>query len=810
MGSSNATIKAMSASHALSAPSTPSPSTWRAPLLTLLVIAPALLTFALTMTPGPAVLWPRWAAMMVLAWWLPGALLVAHWRLAELDLPTAFVLALGLGFGWMMTGALLVHWLPGAIGFWTLALTNAVAALALGLALHWRPPLPLITTPRRTWMWLLGLLLLTLALRIPGLAYHEFHYDEVLVLTRAREAIRGEDDALARHTKGPGEIAAAIVVFRTLGTANEGTARLLFGLASAGSVLALALLGRRMFASDHVGFWSGLLLALNGFALGLSRIVQYQAAVLLLMVLAVLAAWRFTERGALRWLVLAALLSAWGLTLHYEFGLVAPALLFLLWKGWPAVGDKRRALGQLTLTTLAGAIWLAAVYVPLYLNPFFSQTQSYLGTRLGRLGSTFNLSFFVEMGTFYNSVYFFLGLILLMLAGIFIGWRRERRATIALSLWFTPFLVLYLFIVQFPGTHFYLLMPSWSVLAAVTIGIGLHAGLQRVWGESQGTVDPAGDRPPARAATQVVLYGVLALWLAVSSYYLYLMFFRQEPEYLINYQAERAPFYWAPYGENVPEKPRFGFPIREGWKTLGVLSEWKVLNGAYASNERSRHLRWYLGDFDRVPFEEAPDFIFVARHLQEPDPAYSSDRLNGYTKAGDVIVRDESRIEIWSREALPAPDLLFDAGAFTGVFDGLGPTFAEWPEPPESVREVALDEQVSLVSGGYSPATVRAGDVLHARLVWQTQAPLDVDYKRFFHVAGADDQPAVQLDGLPRMNTSRTSAWAPGEAVEDQILLLIPPQTPPGVYRLLTGLYDPNTGDRVGDKAIDLGEVRIR
>ena len=577
-----------------------------------------------------------------------------------------------------------------------------------------------------------------------------------------------------------------------------------------GSVLALALLGRRMFASDPVGFWSGLLLALNGFALGLSRIVQYQAAVLLLMVLAVLAAWRFAERGALRWLVLAALLSAWGLTLHYEFGLVAPALLFLLWKGWPAVDDKRKALRQLALTTLAGAVWLAAVYVPLYLNPFFSQTQSYLGTRLGSLGSTFNLSFFVEMGTFYNSVYFFLGLILLMLAGIFIGWRTERSATIALSLWFAPFLVLYLFIVQFPGTHFYLLMPSWSVLAAVTIGIGLHTGVQRVWTESRGTVDPSGDRPPAHAAAQVVLYGVLALWIAVSSYYLYLMFFRQEPEYLINYQAERAPFYWAPYGENVPEKPRFGFPIWEGWKTLGVLSEWKVLNGTYAANERSRHLRWYLGDFDRVPFEEAPDFIFVARHLQEPDPAYNSDRLSGYAKVGEVMVRDEPRIEIWSREALPAPDLRFDAGAFTGVFDGLGPTFAEWPEPPVSVGEVALDEQVALVSGGYSPAAARAGDVLHARLVWQTQAPLDVDYKRFFHVAGADDQPVVQLDGLPRMNTSRTSAWIPGEAVEDQILLLIPPQTPPGVYRLLTGLYDPNTGDRVGGKAIDLGEVRVR
>ena len=35
-----------------------------------------------------------------------------------------------------------------------------------------------------------------------------------------------------------------------------------------------------------------------------------------------------------RWIALAGVLSLFGLVLHYEFALVAPALLWLFWLGW--------------------------------------------------------------------------------------------------------------------------------------------------------------------------------------------------------------------------------------------------------------------------------------------------------------------------------------------------------------------------------------------------------------------------------------------------------------------------------------------
>ena len=54
---------------------------------------------------------------------------------------------------------------------------------------------------------------------------------------------------------------------------------------------------------------------------------------------------------------------------------------------------------------------------------------------------------------------------------------------------------------------------------------------------------------------------MVLVWLLVAAGYLYLMCFRQAPEYLVNYERERHPLYSAPYGENVPEKPRCGLPI---------------------------------------------------------------------------------------------------------------------------------------------------------------------------------------------------------------------------------------------------------
>lgn len=751
----------------------------------LLLLLVALTSFALPQSTATLWLWPRWLAIMTLAWWLPGALLVRCWRLPKQDLPTLLVLATGLGWCWMILLLLLVHWLPGEIRLWPLLALYTGGNLALLVGCQWRNGEAVNATPKPIWLGLAVLLVLALLLRLPGLGYHEFHYDEVLVLTRAKEAIRGEDDALARHAKGPGEIAVATTVYRALSTANETQARLPFALASVISILALAVLGARL-VSWPVGLIAGGLLAINGFALGLSRIVQYQPGMLLLSILAVLAAWEFMQWSEPRWLALAALFSAFGVVMHYEFALLAPLLVVLVGVGWQRGAARRATLVTLILTAGMAALLVAATYVPIYLNAFFAETRSYLSTRLGS-ASVWNGSFFVEMGTFYNSIYFFVGLLILTGAGLLWGWRFARWPTLLLTLWFLPFLLLYLFVVQFPGTHFYLLMPSWSLLAALPLPFAFQQKPSFVrWGA----------------------VGFTLLWLGVSIPYLHLLFFRQSPEYLVNYQSERIPFYWAPYGKNIPEKPRFGFPIQAGWKTLGVLAEWKYLGQTYASNERSRHLRWYLGAFERVDFDDGPDFILVARHLQEPDPAYNEARLAAYQRVGEVHVRGEPRIELWAHQPLAGGYVIYDAESFAPLFDGVVPPLRDLPQPAPQVLDQPLDERITLAAT-VDRTTLAPGDLLHLHLDWLPRQPLTQDYKLFVHVADDAGQPLAQWDGLPGLNTARTSGWPVGEVFADHVLLRLPADVAPGEYRLLVGLYDPASGERIGGRAITVGTIKI-
>lgn len=749
----------------------------------ILVLAPSV--FVLTQA-----FWPRWMAIMALAWWLPGALLVAIWRLPDLDLPLAAVLAAGLGLCWMVLVMLLLFWLAGVLALAPFLAVFEAGALALLVALRWRRPVGLVPTPPGTWRWVAALLLLAALLRLPGLGYHEFHLDEVEVLNRAAWALQGVEGALGRHTKGPGEIAIAAVVYRALGTMNEAAGRMPLGLMSVASVLAITLLGRRLF-STTAGIWAGVLLALNGFALGLSRIVQYQAALLLLSTLAVLAAWEFAQGGRARWLALAAAFSLVGVVLHYEFVFLAPALLVLAWLGWRRAPGKQPVFWTALGAGLGGGIVVAASYVPIVLDPHFAGTQRQLGTRLGVLGA-FNVPFLVEMGTFYNSTYFFAGLVLLVVAGLILGWRQARRRILLLTLWFAPLLVLHLFVMDLPGTHFYLFMPSWSLLAALPLAAVT---------ESQAL------RPLVRRA----LLGLAAIWLVVSAGYLYLLFFRQSPAYLADYEQTRVPFYWAPYGEKVPLYPRFGFPIRQGWKALGALAAWGCLEGTYATNEGLRHVdTWYLTGMDRVRFEEAPAWIFVASQVQAPHPGFDESLLEGYQRLGEVRVGGEPRIDLWGREALPVPYVVYNLETFEDAFDRLAPALEPWPDPPVQVRGVPLGDAMTLASAGLAGQTYAPGDLLHLNLVWRPELALTADYKVFVHVAGADGRPEAQWDALPCFDMARTSQWAPGERISDQILLALPKELASGDYQVLVGLYDQATGERLGGTAVPVATITVR
>ena len=67
-------------------------------------------------------------------------------------------------------------------------------------------------------------------------------------------------------------------------------------------------------------------------------------------------------------------------------------------------------------------------------------------------------------------------------------------------------------------------------------------------------------------------------------------------------------------------------------------------------------------------------------------------------------------------------------------------------------------------------------------------------------VAGSDQQPGGVF--YP------TDLWRPGEILRDEHVLTVPPETPPGKYRLLVGMYSYPSLESLGE-SVFIGRLEI-
>ncbi len=87
---------------------------------------------------------------------------------------------------------------------------------------------------------------------------------------------------------------------------------------------------------------------------------------------------------------------------------------------------------------------------------------------------------------------------------------------------------------------------------------------------------------------------------------------------------------------------------------------------------------------------------------------------------------------------------------------------------------------------------------LSLSLVWQTTADLPRRYRVFVHLLNEGGELVAQSDAEPAQWGRPTTGWVVGEYVVDDHTLSLPPDLPPGGYRLTAGLYEPGTGQRLG------------
>ncbi len=110
----------------------------------------------------------------------------------------------------------------------------------------------------------------------------------------------------------------------------------------------------------------------------------------------------------------------------------------------------------------------------------------------------------------------------------------------------------------------------------------------------------------------------------------------------------------------------------------------------------------------------------------------------------------------------------------------------------------------------------RSGTAADIVLYWRANASVTQTYTVFVQLIGPDGAAYAQADSWPQAGRHPTGHWLPGEIVPDPYRLELPADAPPGRYRIIAGMYDLATmerlpvtdaaGNPVPDNAILLGE----
>lgn len=666
--------------------------------------------------------------------------------------------------------ALLLHYLPDAPPRGLLVAGLALVGL---LPLLWpgRPWPALPRLPKHEWWLLAALVLLTLLLRWPNLGYKEFQGDEGVIMTRAAAMLTGDDAELFLHQKGPVEILLPFLLWGSGAAVTEFWVRLPFWWASVLLVGVMVWLGARWF-SRQVGLLVGLVFVLNGFGVAFSRIVQYQTLVMLWEALALIFADLYREQGHRYQLWLTAVFLAGGLLAHYDAVLVVPVLVWLVWsRFWPLARLDWRGWG---LGLLLGGGTLALFYVPFVLNPNFGRTGSYLfSDRLGGSLLSWSGPEVWQMATFYNSLYYVVGLTILVLLAV--GWRNGRRA--AAWLYFLVPLFFYLFIVADPRTHVYTFFPGAAVLAALGV---------------------------ARLAERRGVWLVLAVVGVVTAVYPYLLFIDTSLERQRSWAELRPPGYPTTFAE-PPLFGLFGFPYQAGWRAVAGLP----LTPPIASNEEQEITDVYVGQAARTFCPDANTFV-LAQNVQDSVP-FDPALLEKWHLQYEVTVNGRQTMQIFSREPV-AEVVPVEAGDSVWWLRETAVAPAVY-QPTHPLDVVWGEQQVRLLGFDVEDSEAYPGGEIQLTLYWESLAPLDQNYQVFAHLV--QDDIVGQHDGTPECGVNPTARWEVGQVVADVHVIAINAAATPGSAVLKVGMYELATLNRLPvvsgqDNMLTLTEVAIQ
>lgn len=630
----------------------------------------------------------RLVAATLLAFFLPGWLLLQAVGFTAEDRLERVVLAFGTSYGLTVLGSLGVLYAAGRLSAPLVIGVLGLTSLALAVVGMVRPGLSgdSPSPTRLDFLFFVIPVAVAAYFSFTRLGYSDYWGDEMNGLLRAVSIIAGRRETLFEHTKGPVEVLLPAVFGLLVGRFEPFTLRFPFALAHTVGVGGYYLLARRLLGRN-VGLVAALLLAINGLSLAFGRIVQYQAVAFLMTGLSVLTAYRFYRGGGAKYLGLSSFLVGIGLLAHYDMLLILPPIGYLLWRRYGWRWRAWRADGaQLIGAGVTFLVVVALFYLPFFSHPHLTETSSYLSRRVGV--SNWPANNFDELYMFavmYNSRYYVafiallgvgtialdlirlfrdkhrargLGLIIalalvvgllavvtaqtsfvpllacVLLLVLLVGFSPAPVEVKAVYVWVGVSFIGYVFFVDHPRSHLQIIYPGWSLLAALAVKrlvSALQSGpalLRRHWATA-GSV-----------AISCLLFGLFAN-------YEHLLFVDAGREYILTYPEHKSLLYWEDPNFPFGSRRLYGAPHRLGWQMINNLYLQGRLQGDWDSNDQGSNLFWYTLGFPRNPCY--PRYYFLAEFQQNEEagqelPNFS---LSDYVQIGQVWNRDRLQIEVY-------------------------------------------------------------------------------------------------------------------------------------------------------------------
>ncbi len=625
--------------------------------------------------------------------------------------------------------------------------------------------------------------------------------DEPLFLQHSREFAAGLASGDFSQTLGIGypgvTLAAWVAPLINLAHSELGAytiGRLATGVLGALLLLLLYALAR-LLLGRWPAFWGVGLLALDPYTLAYSRLLHIAAPLALFMTLVGLSFLLRLQENRRRWLLLSGLFTGLALLTKSTALLLGPMLgAMLLGWGWSSGQWRNKTwcfnkIGDLfSISLLAGivffALWPAAWVDPLgTVSLTFGKLLTDQEAGSGNLGLFWWGRFVEDPGPAFYAVAFILKATPWLLLGLFLSLfyilstlRQSSHPTSASSISPSPHPLLTLPLWLFALTYLILMTIAskksirYMLPAFPTFYLLAGVAYCQLWNQLQKYKRPQYlPFPPAPWLPFILGLGLILFTL------LY------HPYYFTYYNPLVLGWRWAPqtlllgWGEGLDEAARYLndqqeqrvavwyewlFPIFYKGEVQAVVPQENLITADYAV--------LYINQVQRdIP---GPNIINYFRRRRQAEHTV---RLNGIDYA-------------W---VYPGPIAGFRAAPL--------PQFSLGGEFGGEARLLGYDLQPQPVSGDQS---------LIVTLYWQ--ALISPPSDRFVYLRLVDDKGHIwaRADSPPVMGLWPSTKWLPDMLIEDAHELPIPPGTPPGIYRLEVGLYDPERGQTLTAEGQQLGQ----